>query len=786
MHDGNGKTHRNQERTTKMKTLFTTLGVAAMLAAAALSHAVQLPQDHEYQVVLRDYMGTVTEADLTHGVTGDVEVKPGDFDPEYLYRNHIYTMMLQPLIGSKRGAPAINAAAITFTLPFIEVREPISTVFKHPRKDPEVVTFTPGVYRTWAWPEVLISFVRWNYPGNPYFNNRALKLRAFMTAAADMMMFHDFAEKNDTKIPPPIRSDWHGYSPVVWAYPYPEFKDVLPEEVQKAYETGMKIIGERILSWGIRGESSEDDFIAPVGLLSIARAIDDPDFSKSVEAYTRPLFTDARYFHPAGYWDERGGIDTGFSGSANWFAIWIALMTDWPFAREALDRVYRLRGHLLLPEPDGTFTGPSHFNSRLGSPANQDQWAWGGARDAAAAMVTDESAHLLETITRQQLLNAPAERAANFNSALGENIRIDGHYLTHAEMLDYKVPPRAPWSLRRWMSYDFPASVNPGYEHYRQGAWAHRQEMEASDSPMLKSPFLRNENFLRAFGQDFVVTRQPGFAAILHTGPVGTQSPDDNKAQFPGPMGLSGGQLSAFWTPASGSVILGLRSGMSYAKSFDLLEGWRTWPQHAVIGITAEGKIFTSSRHARPETVASLQDHAATVKVSGTLVAMQLLVNDDAERGRDHMYDDTLNGKVDYTRVFSVDDRGVKVETSVSGDGKDAIAELYEVLPIYLRDAKRQPQATPTTIEFQTDETWAPATVDYQDLVTAVRLTRFEGVVIIAFDNPQRVKLSPADWSDTWLTRNQSRNVLIDLLGSDGKPATIDGEKSVSYTIRGL
>ncbi len=40
---------------------------------------------------------------------------------------------------------------------------------------------------------------------------------------------------------------------------------------------------------------------------------------------------------------------------------------------------------------------------------------------------------------------------------------------------------------------------------------------------------------------------------------------------------------------------------------------------------------------------------------------------------------------------------GVRITTTLKGDGKDTIAELYEVLPVFLREAGLQPRATPTT-----------------------------------------------------------------------------------------
>lgn len=708
----------------------------------------KLPQDHDYQRTLRKFMASLTPKDFTHGVAG---VMPQDSaantDPEYLYRQYILTMMHQPLIGTKRGTPSVVAPPALFMLSSIETPK--------------------GVMPPPVWPETLTPFVHWDYPGNLYRNNRALKHRAFVGAAVQMIMFHNFVELNDEKTPPVVRPDWHGYNLVIVAAPYPGFKDVLPADVQKAYETGLKMLGERVLGWGIRGENCAHDLIAPVGLIYVSRVLGDSAFAKKVETHTRKLFTDPRYVHPAGYWIERGGIDMGAGGMANYFAVWAALMTDWPFTKEALDRIYRLRSHLILPEPDGLSTGPSHFNSRLGSPANVDQWNWDGARETAAAMVTDEAAHFIQTPSPDDLAKAPGRRAQHFNDDIRETPRdTTGRHIRPDEIANLY-----PWKLRMWSTYNFPASVNPGYEFYRKGAFAHRQDLEKRRSPLLQSPFLRGENFIRDFEKVFVVARQPDFAAIVHAGPIGTQSADDNMTQYKGPMGLSGGQLSAFWTPTTGSVLLGLREWMSRDKSLDEVDAWRTWPNHSVSGATADGVFFTSARIQKPDAVFDIQKGQAVVKVAGTIPSS--IVGQVK----------TIAGKYDYARSLKIDEKGVRVETTVRGDGRELVAELYEVLPVYLRESRRQVKEAPTAIEFQVGGVWSRATEKATDKVQAVRLTRFKGAVLVTFDQPRRVKLSPTEWADTGFTRSTSRNVLIDLLESGDNPATLQEAKKVAYRI---
>ncbi|MBI2441856.1 MAG: hypothetical protein HYV35_10855 [Lentisphaerae bacterium] len=712
---------------------------AATNAAGTPAMAGLLPQDHDYQKVLRTFMATLTEQDFAHGVTNDLTALSAIEDSEVRYRTYIYTLMPQPLVGTKRGVPAINAPAALFTLAAIET--------------------TNGVMRAPVYPEALISFVLWDYPGNPYRNSRALKLRAFVAAAVNLMMLD--------KTGGPGRSDWMGYQLVCSAAPYPGFKDVLLPEVRKAYEDGLKKLGGRLIGWGPRGEEANLDMIVPLGLWYAGQVCNDPAFTREAEAYARKMLADPRYFHPAGYCIERGGLDIGFQGMANYFAVGLALGSDWPFAQEAVERIYRLRAHLLLPEPDGKLTGPTHFNTRTGSDAMKDQWDY-APRDIGAAMITDEAARFVTAPTTDQLAAAAGARAGAFNRQIHENPKgADGKFMPNDAIAN------TPWKFTMWPSWDFPAAINFACEFYRKGSYAHRLDLEQKNSPFLKSPFLGAGAFVTNFADAFVVSRQKTYAAILHTGPVGAQDPEDGLFQFSGPLGFGGGQLSAFWTPETGSVILGRRRGQHWEQSFDTNEVWRTWPIHAVSGCTAEGKVFTSARILRPEATHSASKAGFTIRVGGLIAGDQLAQTN------------VLQGTIEYARTFKVGDKGLVIETRVKGDGKDMLAELVETFPVFLYDKNLNTNAT-VAIEVQSGRKWIPATPEYQDKVTAVKLTRYSGAVLIVFDRPQRVKLSPSDWKDTFLTRAVCRNLMVDLLGSGDKSDPLAGEKAVSYEIRAV
>jgi len=207
---------------------------------------------------------------------------------------------------------------------------------------------------------------------------------------------------------------------------------------------------------------------------------------------------------------------------------------------------------------------------------------------------------------------------------------------------------------------------------------------------------------------------------------------------------------------------------------------------HAVSGCAADGKFFTSARIARPQVDSDIKDNGATVKVGGLLMAMRTIKDPTApekEKARDQMYDEVLKGKLEYTRVFRISAGGLHVETTVKGDGADKVAELYEVLPIFIRDGALQKETVTATIEFQVGGKWTPGTPEPQKDVTAVRVKRFSGAVQITFDRPRRVKLSPQEWgAEQFLSRATCRNVMVDLLEGDARPAPL-GTVSVSYDV---
>src|SRR6185436_19593587 len=113
-------------------------------------------------------------------------------------------------------------------------------------------------------------FAAWNYPGNPYFNSRPLRLRAFMLAASDMMML-DYLYDHDPRCAD--RSDYLGGNLIWIGFTYRTAKDLLPPAVQSAFETGLKRHVKRLEKWGPKGHMTDMDLFASVGLTFIRQTV---------------------------------------------------------------------------------------------------------------------------------------------------------------------------------------------------------------------------------------------------------------------------------------------------------------------------------------------------------------------------------------------------------------------------------------------------------------------------------------------------------------------------------
>jgi len=693
--------------------------VAAVGLAWALGtvQAAQLPQDHEYQRQLRAYMAGLTEKDFD---VQDLPFRlPADYRPDKDEQCSLW--VLSTLVPTTGG---LRVPSSCFTLKALEADPAVAA----PPADPLPLAWLAG----------------WNHPCNPYHGSAAVKRRAFVVAALDMIMHDGLHERSPgrnwvlhglqegKREGRAAHSDCLGGSLIWIAYAYAQCRDAVPAPGAEAYATGLKKLVRRLDEWGPASLMTDMDMFAAVALTYVKQQIPDLDIQRIADTYVRTLLTDPRYTHPAGYWVDIQGYDASYEGISFYFANWAALASNLDFADEAVRRGYRLRSHMSLPEPQGGYSGPTHFSPRTSADSYNDQWNY-YHRNVAGAIVTDEAVHLVKIPSDEEIAAAPAKVVQQLNA--GRQGSDKGQMGT--------------WSENHWRTTQF----NYGYTHYRKGFYERLRKLQADKSPMLVPAWQRPEQFVRNFGDAFLVAKFADYGVIVHTGPVGEVEPAwPTRAQWmpmDKPFGFSGGALSAFWTPQGGSVLLGRRGG-AQGGVYDKYEEWRLWPFSAVTGQTIYGKTLTSGRILQPEV------HYEVGKAQATVTARGVIPQDYVGQCR------VMNDIIHYDRAFHVEAAGVTIRTELRCEPTYRLAELCETLPVHL-DAE-------VTIEFQVGDQWRAAGTEYSDGVRAARVRRSAGAVLISFAEPRRVKLSPQVWQDQYQSSARCRTILVDLMPGAGKP----------------
>ncbi len=674
--------------------------MVAFLTAPAV--AAPLPQKHPYQKSLRDYLATLQERDFEVELKGVEYVDAHFSNIDTVARYWMFFLSTGPDIPSSDG---IRVAAKHFTLAAIEAGDTVNmSAGRGAFMDPKDA----------AW------WTQWNYPGNPYYNSRPVKLRAFVAAAVDMMMQdqeHDTGQNT--------RSDYLGGSMIRFGYTYHVVKDAVPEAARKAYEAGLIRMFEKLEAMTPRGSGGSDmEFFQLVGLWYAADALGGPYRERALK---RAHVVIDRITSKTGYEKHGDAFDVSYQGIALRFLAWAAMLYDDPQVNESLHKMLVLKSHLSLPEPDGSMFGPTHFNTGTAADAPHDQWAW-VSRDAAMSMIDDEA---LYTVWAR--IGVPDE------SAMKSKVEKGLQRLGGSQPLP-KAPE--PWKEIHWVN-----TTNYAFDLYEPGFHGRLIQLDHEKSLLTKPPFARGQDFIRDLngGGEFLAAKIGDYGAIVHTGAIATQWAS-------GVSGKSGGSLSAFWTPAGGSVILG-RCRATQSKTPDEWNdsnkrGPYTWGVHAITGRGAKGHYFSTARIRKIASNYVVNgNRSAVVAVSGDLAASQW-----ADPG------DELKGNVKYNREFRLDGSGVRITSGLAYDGQDKLQELWEMIPVLL----------PGETAFRSDGKWNTASESPIE-ANQVRLSRHGQHAYIVFERPRRVKLSP-DVGPRTHGGTSIRNIMIDLLAGNSQP----------------
>ena len=702
---------------------------AAPYVAAKLT-IEKLPEEQDYQRELRRFLGTLTAADYEVAFR-PLTVVAETTDTEKL-RHWLY--LQQPTRLSGATVPAER-----FTLAALESQPGLA------------VPCSMHLSQSLAW------LAQWDYPGNPYRGSRPLRLRALTLAMVDTMMLDYLYEHNPGDS---ARADYLGGNLIWLGYTLLAAGEALPPPTRAALVAGLRRHAERLQRWGPKGLMTDMDLFAPVGLWYLAQAV--PELKPLATDYARPLFTDPHYYNRAGYFVDNGCFDTSYNGISLYFGSWAALATDWPFAREALVGALRLRAHLCFPDPAGGASGPSAMSSRTSGDPPRDQWQFAN-RMFACALLDESAAATVKWPDAKALDGATARLVNALNAALPPPAPAPAPATAPATppAAPAKPPPPPPtWMETHWSSeLCFPAMHATDEQLARVVALI--KTTPPPPLPAAAAPYAGDTRFVRAFGDAFVIARLGDYAVAVHTGPVGR--PIGHMGR---PYGYGGGQIAAFWTPATGPVWLTRRRGVQGATVWDKYEEWRQWPVHSVSGLTAAGELVTANRIEQPEITRELAADRATLTARG---AMPKYAADCKSCGP---------SACRYERTFELRPAGVQVTTRVQAAPAESLQELYETLPLFRRESAAQPA---TAIAFEVDGQWVEAT-PAPVTATAVRAARAKGALRVRFAAPQRVQLAPERWVDGFQTSGELWTVLVDLLPAGPRPHAFT-RAEVSYEL---
>ncbi len=732
----------------------------AFVLFSSVSAFAQLPQNHPWEVTLRNYMASLKTGDF------DVPLKHLSWNPawaasdEELYK---WWLAFRDLPDDKE----IQMDSRYFLLSSIQ-----------PGDGQIHMAIGRGKYS-------VLSAAFWagfDYPGNPYYNSRAVKLRALIPAMVDMMMLTQYQEDGHKSFQ---RSDFAGANLIMYAYPFFVGQDVLPANVRAAYLEGMREMRAKIITWGPTGIFADMDSFALVGMWYMAKATGDPGDIAAAKAYTdRDI---KRWFYNAGYMGHGDAFDATYNGLALYFYTWVGMISDYQPVIDVIRKMITLKSYLTVPDPDGYWNGPSHFSTATSGPVSSDQWN-DYLRDVADGMVTDKALYLLEGNGVNRNYGWEIIPDKSYMESAAARLGIPG-ILIHG-FSGYRRAAPAPFTSLLKSSY-VPLIWKPDHNQhwingnaqificdgYRDGFYKKIISLKKTNSPLLLSPWQRKAGFIKVFSNNtshpdscaFVVAKLGGYGAIIHTARL------SNWGKATGSLsGLGGGALSTFWTPGTGTVINGIAAGYQNPDLHDTWGNWTQWGDNAISGVNGDGKPFSSARNRFPRAVARVSADSTQAVV---IAEGQISSNTDGGRTAPN---GAIQGKVHYRRTFELSPAGLTITSKLTSDGQDKAKELWEMIPVYLQNGGNQ--SGRTAVLFQVNGKAVPASTSLTRGVVAIQLRRFGGVVNITFEHPQSAKLSvPREIN--YQVHATTQNIMIDLLHSGGKAVPLPKQASVTYTI---
>jgi len=694
---------------------------------------VTLPQNHDWQVTLRNWIVGKDESDFECGLPGLSFNKTYFEDGERLKDDDIYrTWITFEDLGRRiANINGVRIAPCCYTLEEIEAED--------------------GIYmRLYAnvEPAAMAWLYSWDYPGNPYHQNEQVANRALVACMVDMMMaYDDIMEQREGETDEEFAnrqkylSQTYGSAFASWAYVFDVFAarlNVEANDARVAYKEALVSFYDAFVATGPTGIQADMDLPVLIGMHYTYH--DNPVHN----SYARTFFE--KHFNEAGYIDHGGGFDPSYNGVSMKYMAWLAHATGWDFVIDALGKMSKLKAHLTFPEPTDEglykFYGPSSMATATADGSPRDQhWSFG--RDVAVSYLTDEAAYLrytgrnLNSWDQPYGLKTPGEMLLDIEvwTRRANEQEANDTYGTWTRPLGETPKIWQPsWHL------DIPQLE---WDYYPEGFWSEK----IPDTINKPVTVYGSDYYIEQHGEDFVTWQLHGMGGAIHTGGLSWYPDRDNG----GLCGLSGGSLAAFWTEKGGIGILG-RSRGSQGSTPDTWDNIDSWMVEHVHGTDALGNVGSTARAEHPVITPGIDRENAVITIESNL--------------------HPLPGQC--RKVFDINSE--RVQVTIEASQVNGWQSLFAAIPLWLGDEYNGNDQDPPypRIHALQGGCWYLLTNEPSE-VEAVSLWRNNHLIKIEFEQPYAAYLGPV-----WLTSYQRGR-------ERGVPLHIDIKDagSVRYTISG-
>ncbi|RMD96836.1 MAG: hypothetical protein D6816_18380, partial [Bacteroidetes bacterium] len=785
-----------------------------------------LPQDHQYQVTLYDWIESLSVQDVTLNMgqtfTWDASNLSDDEKADlWLDALDITTSRVVRAEPEWYVLDAGNGKGIEATGQVRIWHEPGSGYGGNPAR---------------SWANEPAYLYQLDIPlsdggqGNPYYKDPAMGRRALVIAMVDMMM-HDRNRGTSTGW-----FDMIGKAFQSWVQTYIWCSELLPSDVKAAYETGLERTLDYLIDIGPRAVNTNMDMFALRGAGELyAGTTNQALRDKSLQVVKRALFGyvdgelevpgkhsvfkagggyDGGVFDPSGFIME-GDQPVLFYGGESIYHLTgaLAAVTDrntgevdpnWLFLKEVVRRLWEWRGYQIFYDPDQTspywdyLDGGSGISGRMGyGPAG------GGQADATSKLVFVSDMYPdLHWVMRQN--NKGGNRLPELTGVRSmDNVITDKLEAATTEMQSIYIGTPPVWN--GWSPWIKEINYKPP-----KGWFSRLKALIDADDPSTFIPaYRRGYYYNKAFGGYPVGNEYWSYKGNDGTNDFGFFIEAQARQGTYGAW--FGGKIETFWTDKTGIIILtrkgksgcdGEEGVWSYSECWFNLE-YRL--QHHVWGRDENGKGFTvggiRGRELARTSTFDLDAPTPSVTVVNHFNDPSHAPNQANISGEETGYE--IEGSVQVENKFEALSNGLRVTHTIISDGTDQITELWATLPIYFRhyDPDQsgddfQVDLEDTSIEYWDGTLWQPMPEDQNgdgipELVTTtkIRLGRDflngsgKQYAYIGFPMPQAVRLADRVYTDPAGTKTRGRNLHFDMHGNPGTAIPMPTNKSLQYTI---